>query len=64
MREATQWLDKHGATATADEFAEQKEKLSDAAHPITSKLYDGGEAGPGGGEASHDDYSEDYRDEL
>lgn len=45
MREATAWINEHGATATADDFAEQREKLSDVAHPITSKLYDGGDAG-------------------
>ncbi|KAH6650889.1 glucose-regulated protein [Chaetomium tenue] len=45
VREATAWINEYGATATADDFAEQREKLSDVAHPITSKLYDGGDAG-------------------
>ena len=34
---------------TAD-FEEQKEKLSNVAYPITSKLYSGGEGGPAGGD--------------
>jgi heat shock protein 5 len=59
VREATEWLSEYGATATADEFAEQKEKLSDIAHPITSKLYDSGD-----GEAGDADESADWRDEL
>lgn len=45
------------ATATAEDFEEQKEKLSNVAYPITSKLYSGG-AGAGGEEdepESHDE---------
>ncbi|KAI7153083.1 hypothetical protein KC316_g14325, partial [Hortaea werneckii] len=32
-------------TADAEEFEEQKQKLSDVAYPITSKLYGAGGAG-------------------
>ncbi|KAH6853634.1 glucose-regulated protein [Chaetomium sp. MPI-CAGE-AT-0009] len=62
VREATTWLDQYGATATAEDFAEQREKLSDVAHPITSKLYGGADTGS----ADNDEYDEsgDYHDEL
>ena len=39
VKETTDWLDENGATATAEDFEEQKEKLSSVAYPITSKLY-------------------------
>ena len=39
VRESISWLDQNGATATAEEFEEQKERLSNVAYPITSKLY-------------------------
>lgn len=32
------------ATATTEDFEEQKEKLSNVAYPITSKLYSSGSA--------------------
>lgn len=47
------WLDENGATATAEDFDEQKEKLSNVAYPITSKLYGG--AGGAGGMPDYDD---------
>ncbi|PGH33907.1 chaperone DnaK [[Emmonsia] crescens] len=48
VKETTDWLEENAATATAEDFEEQKEKLSNVAHPITSKLY--GSAGGAGGE--------------
>nr|POF08214.1 78 kda glucose-regulated protein like [Quercus suber] len=45
IKEATDWLEENSATATADDFEEQKQKLSDVAYPITSKLYEGGAGG-------------------
>lgn len=45
VKEATDWLDENSATATAEDFEEQKQKLSDVAYPITSKLYGSGGAG-------------------
>jgi heat shock protein 5 len=33
------WLDDHASSATKEDFEEQKEKLSQVAYPITSKLY-------------------------
>jgi heat shock protein 5 len=46
------------ATATTEDFEEQKEKLSNVAYPITSKLY----SGPGGAEGEKDEPS--AHDEL
>ena len=44
------------ATANAEDFDEQKEKLSNIAYPITSKLYSGGAGGAGGDdEPEHDE---------
>jgi heat shock protein 5 len=54
VREATAWVNEYGATATAEDFAEQREKLSDIAHPITSRLYDGGDSGGAGYDQTED----------
>lgn len=53
VKEATDWLDENAATAAAEDFEEQKEKLSNIAYPITSKLYSQG--GPGGPGAEDDE---------
>jgi endoplasmic reticulum chaperone BiP len=45
VKEATDWLDENAQTATTEDFEEQKEKLSNVAYPITSKLYSGGAGG-------------------
>ncbi|GIZ39863.1 hypothetical protein CKM354_000323000 [Cercospora kikuchii] len=45
VKEATDWLEENAQTAEAEDFDEQKQKLSDVAYPITSKLYGGGGAG-------------------
>lgn len=57
VKETTEWLDANAATATAEDFEEQKEKLSNVAYPITSKLYSGGAGGPGEDDepGSHDE---------
>jgi len=47
IKEATDWLEENAQTATTEDFEEQKEKLSNVAYPITSKLYGGG-SGAGG----------------
>lgn len=60
--EATNWLNEYSATAMAEDFNEQREKLSSVAHPITSKLYQG--SGTGGGGNSEGDEAADLRDEL
>ncbi|EEH05682.1 dnaK-type molecular chaperone bipA [Histoplasma capsulatum G186AR] len=49
IKEATEWLEENAATASTEDFEEQKEKLSSVAYPITSKLY-GSEGGAPGGE--------------
>ncbi|KAK4193432.1 putative hsp70-like protein [Podospora australis] len=59
VREATSWLEENGSTATAEDIQEQKEKLSEAAYPITSKLYSGSGKGSSG---DHDE--PDIHDEL
>merc|ERR1712130_359061 len=38
VKEAQDWLEENAQTADAEEFEEQKQKLSDVAYPITSKL--------------------------
>jgi heat shock protein 5 len=53
VKEATDWLDENAATATTEDFEEQKEKLSNVAYPITSKLY----SGAGGPDADDDEPS-------
>ena len=48
-KETIEWLDDHASAATKEDFEEQKEKLSQVAYPITSKLYKdqaGGEDDP------------------
>ncbi|OAQ96840.1 hypothetical protein LLEC1_03877 [Akanthomyces lecanii] len=57
VKETQEWLDENGAEATAEDFEEQKEKLSNVAYPITSKMYAGG--APGGEEEEAD-----FHDEL
>lgn len=60
VKEATEWLEENAQTATTEDFEEQKEKLSNVAYPITSKLYSGGDAPPTGG----DDDDDSTHDEL
>ena len=45
-KDTIDWLDENTATGTKEDFEEQKEKLSQVAYPITSKLYQ--EQGTGG----------------
>jgi len=59
VKETQDWLEENAATATAEDFEEQKEKLSNVAYPITSKLY----GQPGAGGADGDDEPADH-DEL
>ncbi|KAL1979461.1 hypothetical protein VTN96DRAFT_5735 [Rasamsonia emersonii] len=39
VKEATDWLEENAASASTEDFEEQREKLSSVAYPITSKLY-------------------------
>lgn len=54
VKEAADWLEENAATATAEDFEEQKEKLSNVAYPITSKMY----AGAGGADDEPEDHDE------
>lgn len=60
VKEVQDWLEENAATADADDFNEQKEKLSSVAYPITSKLYSGG----AGGMPDYDDDEPSGHDEL
>jgi heat shock protein 5 len=42
VKETIDWLEENAASATTEDFDEQKEKLSSVAYPITSKLYGAG----------------------
>ncbi|PYH45014.1 Hsp70 family ATPase KAR2 [Aspergillus saccharolyticus JOP 1030-1] len=55
VKEVTDWLEDNAATATEEDFEEQKEQLSNVAYPITSKLY---------GSAPADEDEEYGHDEL
>jgi endoplasmic reticulum chaperone BiP len=59
VKEATDWLEENAATATTEDFEEQKEKLSSVAYPITSKLYSGA-----GGMPDYGDDAPSGHDEL
>ena len=56
VKETQDWMSENAAEATAEDFDEQFQKLSDVAYPITSKLY-GGAGGAGGDdeEPGHDE---------
>ncbi|GAA98880.1 uncharacterized protein L969DRAFT_88921 [Mixia osmundae IAM 14324] len=62
LKTRQEWLDENGATATAEDFDEQREAASSAISPITSKLY-AGQGGPGGPGGESDEPLHD-RDEL
>ncbi|KUI69162.1 hypothetical protein VM1G_05559 [Cytospora mali] len=57
VKEASDWLEENAATAVTEDFEEQKEKLSNVAYPITSKLYGSGGA-PGGDDDEPLDHDE------
>jgi len=70
IKKTLDWLDEHKATATKEEYDEQRKELEQVANPIITKLYQqhgvqGGAPGggaPGGGESSEggdEDYSPD-----
>jgi endoplasmic reticulum chaperone BiP len=40
IKGTTSWLVENSATASTEDYEQQKEQLSDVAYPITSKLYD------------------------
>lgn len=62
VKETNSWLDEHGATATTEEFQEQKERLSNVAYPITSRMYGQDRSDQGDHEGMHGQYGSDYGD--
>ncbi|KAK9461715.1 heat shock protein 70 family [Lipomyces oligophaga] len=46
VKEVLDWIEENAASATKDDFDEQREKLSQTTYPITSKLYGGASGGP------------------
>lgn len=52
-------MEENAATATTEDFEEQKEKLSNVAYPITSKMYSGA-----GGMPDYGDDEPSGHDEL
>lgn len=62
VKEALEWLDANAGTAGVEEFEEAREKLSNVAYPITSKLYGAGSPGFGGGD--DEEKVEEGHDEL
>jgi endoplasmic reticulum chaperone BiP len=59
VKEAMDWLDENSSTAEKEDFDEQREKLSNVAYPITSKLYSGA-----GGMPDYGDDEPEGHDEL
>ncbi|KAL7269853.1 ATPase with role in protein import into the ER [Rhizina undulata] len=55
VKDVTEWLEENGATATTEDFEEQKEKLSQVAYPITSKMYAGSPSGDDDEPSTHDE---------
>ncbi|BGP30624.1 ATPase with role in protein import into the ER [Rhodotorula toruloides] len=58
IKKVQDWIDSEGATATAENFDEQREQLQAAVAPITPKVYSSG----AGGDSSSS--SSGYHDEL
>jgi heat shock protein 5 len=56
IKETQDWLEENAATAAAEDFDEQFQKLSDVAYPITTKLY--GSSGGAGGDDAEPDHDE------
>ncbi|KAK0284191.1 ATPase with role in protein import into the ER [Friedmanniomyces endolithicus] len=63
VKEAQDWLESNAQSAEAEDFEEQRQKLSDVAYPITSKLY-GGSGGGAGGMPDYGDDEPSGHDEL
>ncbi|KFY72054.1 hypothetical protein V499_07778 [Pseudogymnoascus sp. VKM F-103] len=55
VKETTDWLEENAGTANSEDFEEQKEKLSNVAYPITSKLYSGSGGAEGEDDSGHDE---------
>ena len=57
IKKVQDWLDEHGASASAEDFDEQREQLQAAVAPITAKIYSGagGAGDDDSGSYSHDE---------
>jgi endoplasmic reticulum chaperone BiP len=64
VKETQSWLDSNSATATTEEFEEQKEKLTEIVTPITSKMYGSSGDHAGGMPDYGDDDEPGSHDEL
>lgn len=64
IKETQSWLDSNAATATTEEFEEQKEKLNEVVTPITTKMYGSGGDDHAGGMPDYDDDEPSSHDEL
>jgi len=62
LKEKISWLDEH-ATATKEDYEEQKSAVESVVNPIISKLYGSGDAG-GSAESATEDDDDVVRDEL
>ncbi|KAI5985101.1 heat shock protein 70 family [Pisolithus albus] len=62
VKEATEWIEENGQTATTDDLEEKLAEIQSVVSPITTKLYSGG----GGSAAAPEDEDEPYfsHDEL
>jgi heat shock protein 5 len=54
IKEATEWIDDNGQSATTEEFEEKLSEIQSIVSPITSKLYSGGASEPEDDEPSYD----------
>lgn len=54
IKEATEWIDDNGQSATTEEFEEKLSEIQSIVSPITSKLYSGGSSEPDDEEPSYD----------
>ncbi|KAG2125149.1 heat shock protein 70 family [Suillus clintonianus] len=46
IKEATEWIDENGQSATTEEFEEKLSEIQSVVNPITSELYSGGASEP------------------
>lgn len=60
IKEATEWIDENGQSATTDELEEKLAEIQSVVSPITSKLY----ASSGADESADDDEPSYEHDEL
>ncbi|KAI9013160.1 putative ER Hsp70 chaperone BiP [Gaertneriomyces semiglobifer] len=62
IKEAQEWIEENGATASKEDIEERKGELESVVNPITTKLYQGGEGGRQG--QAYEEEDEVDHDEL